>query len=306
MPLRSTDGFLPQFLKDSAQEEPTSEFEDSFVPPCSFWTGWEKVRFFTALKRYSRLQPELIQQEIGDTKQIWEVCTYINYLDQACASQASTSKAVEHEYAREMTDKWVSLEERWALLRTDDEYELLTSFYERQQESSDDPGLWKTREAMRDLDLPRLVALDNLLRDKSGTTDSDEVSESQNDGIPEPSSPPARSDPPEVNLSSLTPQERRRYQKRFHMRKKRAEERGEDPDEGVELQKIGRPAKGFRAVPPKKHSKRGLVLREKSRVFFERAGITRGDLTKEDLDIFHLSAYGKLAEYVPPKCCSVP
>jgi hypothetical protein len=282
-------GFFPKFLADNAPDQSEEKFRDSFVPPSSFWTGQEKQRFFVALKRYSRLQPELIQQEIGDSKQVWEVCGYINYLDQAAATVngASTSTSFGTlEHAREMSKQWIRSEEKWAAERNEREYDLLTSFYEQQQESTppDEQGSWTTREALRELNLPILMAMDNMLRDNQIPTDIDQETEDAGTGAET-----------EVDVSAMSWQERRRYQKRIHMRKKRAEARGEHYDDTPALKKIGRKKD---PVHRRKHSQRGFVLLEKGKDFFIQAGITKEELLKEELDIFNHSVFGKIAGQV--------
>ncbi|EAU91400.1 hypothetical protein CC1G_01889 [Coprinopsis cinerea okayama7 len=139
-------------------EQPTATVEDneedddglqpSFIPPTGFWTAQEKDAFFQALNRYSRLRPDLIAASIK-TKNVVDVCVYLDALEQAAAAQRNKDRLCEQERgksvgggrdykvgrlwmegAMEMSSDWVEFEELQA--------RLLTSIDEQQSENEDD------------------------------------------------------------------------------------------------------------------------------------------------------------------------
>ena len=78
------------------------------------------------------------------------------------------------------------------------------------------------------------------------------------------------------------------------MRRKRAESRGTIADEVTERLKPGR----RQILSAKDAAKRGFVTFEKNKALFEEAGIASEQLQILGMDMFNLSAFGKLSEYV--------
>jgi hypothetical protein len=295
--------FYLHYLNDNPDDS-EDDLDDSFVPPCSYWTAEEKDIFFQALKRHSRLRPELIQEEIGDSKSVWEVCSYINLLDAACSSneptpspRASTSAAVE------MSENWIAFEERQAAALLAHEETLLDQFYEQRVKEAPEESShkWTMRDSLKYLDTGKLAALDFFLGD-SELPDGGQTPPASHSATRE-HSPEATSiqvdhpDDPENTIDSLTSMsaaERRRWRNRIYMRRKRAEQSGAVVDEVTEKLKPGRRQK----LSAKERGQRGAVSFEKNKAFLEKAGISSQGVQSLGMDIFHLSAFGKLAEYV--------
>ena len=301
----STRPLLKFYLDYSKEisEKIQDEFSDSFVPPCSYWTAWEKEIFFDALKRHSRLRPELIQDEIGDTKTVWEICSYINLLDSAClsaespsTSYATTSSAVE------MTENWIGFEERQAAALIGYEEHLLGKLYSSKDREGtttvnsheDSISKWESRRILRNLDTGKLAVLDFFLGDAEpgDATPISRPATPAPDSVTEASLVPTERESTPFDTSGMTVAERKRWRNRLYMRRKRAEKSGAEVDEVTERLKPGRRQK----LTPEVASKRGAVTFEKNKAWLEESGITYKQLQMLSMDVFHLSAFGKLSE----------
>src|ERR1700761_2295344 len=169
--------FYPGYLSNHrAKHEETPNFGPSVVPPHSYWTPDEKERFFKALPRYSRLQPELIQQCVGTSKTVWEVCNYIDFLEVELASEFEDNSYYETiPAAHQMSDKWVAEEERQSSGMVLYESIQLGRFYKEKiadcpdgktdTSTNNDSDKWRARQTLRSLNLPGLVVLDNMVRE---------------------------------------------------------------------------------------------------------------------------------------------
>lgn len=286
--------FYLEYLKENT-ESIKDDFEDSFVHPCSYWTGWEKAAFFDALKRHSRMRPELIQEEIGDSKTLWEVCLYINLLDTASSSNelpesayASTSVAVE------MSKKWIAFEQKQAGAVMAYEEHLLDEFHRNkvleERSTGEIPetvtGKWETRRVFQSLDVGKLAALDFLLGDPEPQTNAD-APEKVTSIIPM-----VRYGTPAIDVEDMSVTERKRWRNRLYMRRRRAESVGSEVDESTDRLKPGRRQK-LTAV---KAGKRGRIAFEKNKALLVNAGIDSEQLQSLDMDMFNLKAFGGLAE----------
>lgn len=309
----STRPLLDFYLKyfEDKPEDIEDGLHDSFVPPNSYWTAWEKEIFFDALRRHSRLRPELIQEEIGDTKSVWEVCSYINLLDATSSSKESTSiPYASTSAAVEMSENWVAFENRQAAALVAYEDYLLGNFYRnkvREEKTSDQnpepiTGKWKSRRVLRHLDTGKLAVLDYFLGDADQPTGDAINSPSRSYTPPIDSnreSSPAASNKSATqrestpfDLSSMTVAERKRWRNRIYMRRKRAKLSGHSADESTEKLKPGRKRK----LKLKSARKRGFVNFEKTKALLDKAGITSEHLQSLDMDIFRLTTFGKLSE----------
>lgn len=90
--------------------------------PVSYWTTAEKAAFFHGLLVYSRLRPDLIAESVR-TKNIVEVCAYMDRLEEGIRSQGQAQGAemngagvnrAEMEGALEVSDAWIEWEEKQA------------------------------------------------------------------------------------------------------------------------------------------------------------------------------------------------
>lgn len=91
-----------------------SPFDATMVKE-SVWTPNEKKKFFVALDRCGKYNPEEIARRIGPTKTMAEVHEYIRFLD--VASKATTqpfTKKIKHPFAREMSINFIMQEDRLA------------------------------------------------------------------------------------------------------------------------------------------------------------------------------------------------
>ena len=87
----------------------------SSIPPALlYWTKAEKERFFYALVRCSRLRPDLIAEHVG-TKSTAEVLAFQLALEAGTPHLGDTATTqTSHPVAREMSDRWISFEEKMA------------------------------------------------------------------------------------------------------------------------------------------------------------------------------------------------
>lgn len=87
-----------------------SDLLPSYIPPTGYWTISEKDAFFRALSVHSRLRPDLIAACVG-TKNVLDVCIYIDALDEALALDQHPLSRARLEGAMEVSDTWVEWEE---------------------------------------------------------------------------------------------------------------------------------------------------------------------------------------------------
>ena len=98
----------------------------ALILPASYWTSAEKDLFFHGLSVYSRLQPELIAQNIR-TKTTFDVCVYLDILAKAAAELIEEDDdEIENEGvqleraliepAMELSEEWIQHEETIAAI----------------------------------------------------------------------------------------------------------------------------------------------------------------------------------------------
>ncbi|KAK7057173.1 hypothetical protein R3P38DRAFT_2839714 [Favolaschia claudopus] len=185
----------------------------SFIPPAGYWTSREKDCFFHALAIHSRLRPDLIAHSIK-SKTVLDVCTYLDALDKAAASQPSPSLRSELEGAMEVSASWVDYEESQAsgLSRLELHWEEDEEAHSRAtilaSRPHDDPtyftwkveqeSLWQKHDALKKLSPAHFEVMDTLMRTSSD--DNDEES------LPVPPSSQTSEQGPD-NSSTFKPQE---------------------------------------------------------------------------------------------------
>lgn len=81
--------------------------------PTSHWTSAEKSAFFHGLSVYSRLRPDLIAEHVK-TKNVIDVCAYMNMLEGGVRGQGIEVKRKEMEVAMEVSEEWIKWEEEKA------------------------------------------------------------------------------------------------------------------------------------------------------------------------------------------------
>ncbi|RPD62523.1 hypothetical protein L226DRAFT_610938 [Lentinus tigrinus ALCF2SS1-7] len=110
------------FRAHLAGKHGTEQHQASFLAPRAFWSAEEKDAFFHGLAVHSRFRPDLIAEEIK-TKTLADVCVYIALLEQGDIEDLKSGVHVgeharlhrkDHPSAVEVSDKWLSFEERMA------------------------------------------------------------------------------------------------------------------------------------------------------------------------------------------------
>ncbi|KAI8367485.1 uncharacterized protein BYT42DRAFT_586386 [Radiomyces spectabilis] len=99
-----------------------NQFEDSYIGE-TYWTAWEKSRFFLGVERCGKKNVRDIQQRIGPTKSVYEVMSYLSTLDrlskehhQSIDRSGKSGPCAEEDIliAYEMTDEWLKFESEQA------------------------------------------------------------------------------------------------------------------------------------------------------------------------------------------------
>jgi hypothetical protein len=266
------------------QRKNNTNVPSTFITPTGYWTPDEKDEFFHALSIYSRWRPDLIAEHL-DNKSTLDVCTYLDHLEELSATpqhRAVSSFRAQHEFALEVPESWIKVEEELAAELIDQEVDWeaeaakvqlrqtldavaaeAPSEMERRQQAAEIKSADKIAAVLGRLDVHKLRALDRVWHESQGGEDipdlpEDLVPQSPSDDRPtslSPASPnphaeaaslksvPPHEDEDTADLSCLSPVSRRRAQKRLHMRRKRAENAGKAFNTSVVKLKPGRQKK---------------------------------------------------------------
>ncbi|KAJ3842913.1 hypothetical protein F5878DRAFT_657182 [Lentinula raphanica] len=276
------------------------------------WSEDEKDRFFAALSSYSLLRPDLISEAVG-TKNVAQVAVYLSTLEDAANDCDVKLLRSDFDIAMEVSDEWLEVEEEQAAFLRDIELAWKKDEDQRNPEPSSqevDVEIAHMRtEALKNLSLDHFKVIDKILR---------------NDAKPEPSLTSVQETQAGAAAAELSPAERRRLQKRLHMRKKRAElagttvvtdvhrlQRGRKRKNVTQPQPSSRTSSHFGSEreksaereqeypadevrPEKKERKRGLTKEQKVAEIFEELGIDSAVIHEQTLDLFHLRTLGRL------------
>lgn len=79
------------------------------------WSTEDVTLFFKALARRSRWRPDLISEDLDGRKTAVQVAAYIDQLEHAAKFAPSTGGVETHPAAREVSDEWITHEEKFAL-----------------------------------------------------------------------------------------------------------------------------------------------------------------------------------------------
>lgn len=322
----------------------------SILPPNAFWTAQEKNRFFHGLARYSKLRPDLISAFIGGGKTPTDVMAYIAALEEG-SKRDGPAKETEKKrpVARVMSEKWIKLEERLASQLVKQEIRWQTEMQELEREQSkrkkkrkqvaweEEESQWRREDAMEHLGRYELTHLDSIIR-----KEVEQIAARPSSMQPESSSTRASSSDPNGRNKSSSPQdseagpmtatERRRLQKRLHMRRKRAEAAGVDVNLEEGRLKPGRKSTRPQALsqsvcssaspslrqPPtsqdiemeddgsseegseeeesdmRRFKTRGLTAIQKTQQTFNELGIDISLIREERMDLFNLARFSDL------------
>ncbi|KAJ4482129.1 hypothetical protein J3R30DRAFT_3456587 [Lentinula aciculospora] len=301
-------GLLNTIISGYGEQLNTDEFlaED--------WSAGEKDRFFAALCSHSALRPDLIAEVIG-TKNVAQVCIYLSALEDAaktCDAEPLRSKL---DIAMEVSDQWLDAEEEQAEFLRDIKLALGENIGSQQQAISEPAperadlevdSVNMRRNALKNLSIDHLKVIDKILRNEKV--------------LPEISSSPALEAEHEQTVA-LSPTERRRLQKRLHMRRKRAEISGTDVVTDAQRLQRGRKRKTARSSsrapnhsggdgpnseseegqrsedgdrPKKRPRKRGFTREQKILETFTELGIDAAVCRDQELDLFHFQPLGQL------------
>jgi hypothetical protein len=306
----------------------------SIQPPNAFWTVQEKNRFFYGLSRYSKLRPDLIAEFIGPGKTTTDVIGYMAALEEGSKREGSPEgKEKPHPAARVASGKWIKFEEKLASrliaqeIEWQDEREEMererdrkkrTRLRKNREEEEQEDLEWKRENAIKYLGRDELTALDSIIRKEIEQEATGLLPMSQDiESSQEPSSNANGGDPPNLDLSTMTPAERRRVQKRLHMRRKRAEAAGLDVVLAEGRLKPGRkttrpqPALVPSSSPDdeeegnrsdeadedgdeRQYKSRGLTKSQKIQQSFNELGIDISFIRGEGMDLFNLSRFRTL------------
>ncbi|KNZ77744.1 hypothetical protein J132_03984 [Termitomyces sp. J132] len=253
----------------------------SFIPPTGYWTP-----------------PDLVAASIG-TKSVVDVCAYIDILDEAIARDGRLlQQRSDLPSAIEVSNAWVLREENLAedIIPLETSWERENLLLHREEEISAKRGVKPS-----DRDFQSLVVSNGMI----------DPFLLQFSGIPVPDQPDTG-----IDHSSLSPASRRRVQKRLHMRRKRAAQRGEDVNVATEKFRPGRKSqkskfskspedafqktdiddKGDSGDASRGHYRNdsGLTKPYKIKKDFETKGIDSDTLIDGNLGFFHLSTLSKL------------
>lgn len=236
----------------------------SIVTPNAFWTGEEKDIFFHGLSLYSRLRPDLIASHIGNGKTAVDVMGYITNLEESLKSTDMDEKRVSVPSARCVSKKWLKFEEEQAfiLARKEVEWEHVLRSKERARilkegrnkirkvkekgfvrdvaarnleqerraewelQAQEQQLSWDREDVLDALGYHELAFLDSLIRNAEDPDDASREASARAETAPPDDKEQSRPNSP-TYIANMTPAERRRYQKRLHMRKKRAEATGQ-------------------------------------------------------------------------------
>lgn len=321
----------------------------SIFPPNAFWSSQEKSRFFHGITRYSRLRPDLIAAHVGGGKTVADVVGYMEVLEEGSKHQGETTRR-RAEPARVVSDKWIKYEERmatklreqeeaWRVEKRDMEREELMNKIKpkkkrrkRNSESEEeDPRIksWKREDAMECLGRHELTFLDSLIRKELGQVQADlRASSAPFEGSSQNASIRANSQSQKEMRVIMTSVERRRLQKRLHMRRRRAEMAGVEVNEDEGRLKPGRKTtrsqpfdsarSGSKITPLSSPSKtqnslctdkectgtdgdgdiqykpRGLTASQGTRQALMELNIDINYVHTQELDLFNLSKFGTL------------
>ncbi|KAJ3997568.1 hypothetical protein F5050DRAFT_1806718 [Lentinula boryana] len=276
------------------------------------WSEDEKDRFFAALSSYSVLRPDLIAEAIG-TKNVAQVCVYLSVLEAATRNCDAEPPRSNLDIAMEVPDEWLEVEEEQAAFFRDIELAWRRDILFQDQEISE-PSLENVNmtdmrtDALRNLSIDHLKVIDKILRNDGAQTGT-------------PTSP--ATDVKFQVVAELSPAERRRLQKRLHMRRKRAEMAGTGVVTDAQRLQRGRKRKIAQAPsssraagqfasdrtnsdesgeeesaddarPKKRQRKRGLTREQKVVANFSQLGIDAGVFHELKLDLLHLHPLGRL------------
>jgi hypothetical protein len=350
--LSQTRDHLAGAERDEDEDESEDEGHDelyNYDDNDDDWSPSEKDLFFHGLRVHSRLRPDLIAHQIG-TRNVLDVCAYIDVLDQAVAYESQLAAdsgpsllRSEMDFAREVSERWVEHEERCAaaLCKVEEEWHEHARVQRRAEEVKRGGGkgqTWEREDALRVLGLEELKVLESIIRAKETTEEEEKILVAPTTSGDISLAQRIQADPELANIDpvllaldppttvvevplDLSPATRRRIQKRLHMRRKRARERGEEAslemgklktakrrrvDEGARSgeveqgkkglgeERVGEPAEASSPTVP--HGKTSFY---KIKDRFEEVGITPDSLRADGVDLFHLGTLAKLMEYVP-------
>ena len=127
---------LSHFLKHTSS--PCLEtFPASFIEPYAYWSHAEKASFFKSLARHSRWKPDLIAEDIGGSKNVADICSYISLLEQASGREPrKRRKRDTYPIAYDVSEEWITMENEAAdeLCGKDAEWQEAASKRRRTQE----------------------------------------------------------------------------------------------------------------------------------------------------------------------------
>lgn len=247
----------------------------SFVPPSGYWTPSDKEKFFHSLAVNSRFRPDLIAFDVG-TKNVTDVCIYLGLLEQGAAGRRTVRGDLA--IATSVPEKWIDEEDRLC--------EGLQDAVGNVKEGKD--------LILGVLDSTKRKIVDRILEEEEQSAD---------ESIParDPTPPPAsdNADTPEAELS---PKSGRLLRKRLYMRRKRASQKGVEPDLESELLPPGvRSQRGQPQTPEPDADEQGIAeeqLITAGRKEWGDLGIDAEELISRGLGFFNLDVLGNLMKYV--------
>ncbi|KAF8315749.1 uncharacterized protein EI90DRAFT_3087835 [Cantharellus anzutake] len=98
---------------NGSPSEDSLPFEETFVPPNTYWTSDEKYKLYHHLQRFSRFRLDLVAEAMG-TKTVVEVSTYLGLVARVVHERYSRHAAPRRDRfpaAIEMKNAWVEFEE---------------------------------------------------------------------------------------------------------------------------------------------------------------------------------------------------
>jgi hypothetical protein len=266
---------------------------------CFNWSSTEQNIFFHGLRVHSRLRPDLIAEEIG-TKNVVDVCAYIDALHIAAGKAGDALSRRELDITMCVTDEWVGQEEAWAAALASGESLQVAQLGSKVKSTISQLGVEARSNVPLDLDEAKtqspVYALDkdNVLRNLGGDelkaldriihveeAGAQQIAGAATDHFPVyQRSVNIYQSPPSVKHSinagsfsstagqssrfrpsetypeipwTLSPQSRKRIQKRLHMRRKRAQERGEEPSMDLARHPPGKKRTGIEGTGEQQH-----------------------------------------------------
>lgn len=200
--------------------------QPSYFPPNAFWSPADKDLFFHALAVHSKLRPDLIAAEVPG-KTIVDICVYLDLLASASAKEPKKWDRSALPPAVEVSDRWVKFEEKnantmaameatWEAEHREDRRAAALHAERRalRKHRGERPGGvrdredekrrkrmmkdfqakqeagWKKDDYMGELCLPRLIAIDSILREaEESHVPLDEPTSSANEPLPSSEQP---------------------------------------------------------------------------------------------------------------------